>query len=173
LTDLKQKIIIASVFFTLGLIVGGVSIGLIFKKIYKPTPCSDTEIGDKPVIVVKPIQGKKGTITHSNWNFKNKKSVCFTTTSTGEGKIETSIDKHLIPEANKWMTYHHGLQASYSGLIFNDGIYRHVFGVDYLYRWTFVALGGGPRISYYEDKQVGKKFGGGFNILAQAWFKGI
>lgn len=172
MTTTKAVIIAASVGFIIGAIVSGVSVGLIMKKMCKPTPCSDTIINDKPVVVVKPISGPKGTITHSNFNFKNKQSVCFTTTSTGKAKIETSINKNLIPEAHKWMTYKHAIQLSYSGLIYSDGYYRHIFGADYFHRFGWFAIGCGPRLTYYETAER-KVWGGGFSIAAQAWFKGI
>lgn len=170
---MKKIAISILVGFVIGAIASGVSVGLIMKKLCKPTVCADTtDDNNGPIIVVKPVNGPKGIITHSNWNFKNKQSVCFTTTATGKAKIETSINKNLIPEAHKWMTYHHAIQLSYSGLIYNDGYYRHVIGADYLHRFGWFAIGAGPRISYYETPER-KIWGGGFNILAQVWFKGI
>jgi hypothetical protein len=71
------------------------------------------------------------------------------------------------------MKFKHGIGLEYEGLVINNK-YNHVFGVDYLHRWEWFALGVGPRLSYNEDNATKKKtYGGGFNIKAQAWFKGI
>lgn len=154
-----------------GVVIGSIPTFFLTRAIYnKLCPPCEKEIKDH--VTTTTISGKPGTIKHSNWNFKGT-AVCFETKSTGIGKIKTNIDKNLIPEAHKWMTYKHGLGLDYTGLVI-DQKYNHVFGVDYLHRWNWFSIGFGPRLTYYEDIINKRKiYGGGFNIKAQVWFKGI
>jgi len=165
--DWKKYLLILVV----GIVIGAIPTFFITRAIYNIL-CPPCEKEIKDHVTTTTVSGKPGTIKHSNWKYKGT-AVCFDTRSTGIGKIKTNIDKSLIPEARKWMSYNCGVQVSYSGLIYNDGIYRHIFGADFLYRWNWIAVGGGPRVSYYESKPLGKIYGGGFNVLVQAWFKGI
>ena len=169
---MKKYILVFLAGFILGGSTIGTGVGLIMKHLQKEIECPEQKVKDQ--ITTTPISGSPGTIKHDRWNFKGQnKTICFETISTGKAKTKTTIDKDLIPEAHKWMSYHDAIQLSYEGLIFGDGFYRQVFGADWLHRWGWFAIGGGPRVSYYTDKTNKKNFGGGFSVCAQAWFKGI
>ncbi len=164
----KKYLILGSICFIIGAIISGVVVGRLVYKECEPTKCPEIEA--KEAVKIKVIKGEPKTIKYSKWNFEGP-SICFTTTSNGKAEINTAINKLMIPEYNKWVNYKHGIQGAYSGLVFNDGIYRHVFGVSYLHRWEWFALGGGPVISFYEDNEKGKRYGGGFQAFMQFWFK--
>lgn len=164
----KKYLIVAGAALALGIIIGGLVVGLIMRKHCKPQPCPEPEPGKTTTVTV--IKGKPGTIVHSNWNFTGK-AICFDTTATGSGKINTTVSKNQIPEVQRWNTVRHTLMINYGGLVFNDGIYRHTIGLDYYYRFGFISVGGGPVISFYETEKQ-RLFGGGFRVGAAVHFRG-
>lgn len=161
---MKNTIIIAAIFFIFGVVVGSMTTCAICKKLYKDDKKQIIENQDS--IVVEPIKGNANAIQHSNLSTKGKK-ISFNT-KTKDAEIKTTINKQIIPEYKKWTQYVHGIQPLYSGIIYNDGKYRHVLGINYLYRAGWFAFGAGPLISWY-IKDNTRMFGGGFTISTVIW----